>query len=63
MFARAKVYICFAMAASVILGMISLHPAGASATSHSTSSVLSTPVDFYGKSIDVLGLFGQEKNP
>jgi hypothetical protein len=63
MFVKAKIYVYFAIASSVLLGIIltSFHSAGASAISNPAGSILSTPVDYYGKSIDVLRLFGQEK--
>src|SRR5215216_238279 len=63
MFIKAKIHLYFLITSSVLLGLISFSslPAGASATSRPAEGVLSSPVDYYGKSIDVLGLFGQEK--
>jgi hypothetical protein len=58
-----KIHIYSAIFSIVLLGMAlsSSHDAEASATSSPLNNILSTPVNYYGKSIDVLGLFGQER--
>jgi hypothetical protein len=62
MFFRSKIHICIALCTVILFQMVFtvLDKASAFATFKPTNSLFSAPVNYYGKSIDILRLFGQQ---